>query len=412
MVRMKAARVGKQGGIEEIQVTDIPVPTVKPNEILIKVEWSTRTSEAAFILARSRLRSAKKVPARSWYFRLRAKLNSDEYKIRGFKQGAKVVAYASGSFAEYVAVPWKDVQLVPEGLSLSQAAASLAQGLTALTFVKEAYPVKKGDWILVHAAAGGAGLLFTQLANQLGANVIGTTSTPAKAEIAKKAGAKHVILYTETPVSSEVLKLTDGRGVEAIFDGVGASTWEDDFVSIRRKGTIVSYGNASGVVPPFSVLKLGAKNVKVCRVGNYLTEPAEFHQYSSELLELIKDGKLNIAIHAEYPFTTEGIRQTQIDISGRGTSGNNSKCPNKRDELSTLLTYTSWINELAATAPFASVPPTFETIFKFIQGCEVRMLGNLVGVGVTVQVAQGAINVPSTRVIITTNPAFMYKSFR
>jgi NADPH:quinone reductase-like Zn-dependent oxidoreductase len=104
-----------------------------------------------------------------------------------------------------------------------------------------------------------------QLASQLGANVIGTTSSQAKAELAKKAGAKHVILYTETSVSSEVLKLTDGRGVEAIFDGVGASTWEDDFVSIARKGTIVSYGNASGVVPPFSVLKLGAKNVKVCR---------------------------------------------------------------------------------------------------------------------------------------------------
>ncbi|KAF8738042.1 hypothetical protein RHS02_05954, partial [Rhizoctonia solani] len=329
MVRMKAARVGKQGGIEEIQVTDIPVPTVKPNEILIKVEWAgvnfidtyfrggVYPREVPFTLGQEGAGTIVVLPTASEV------LNSDEYKIRGFKQGAKVVAYASGSFAEYVAVPWKDVQLVPEGLSLSQAAASLAQGLTALTFVKEAYPVKKGDWILVHAAAGGAGLLFTQLANQLGANVIGTTSTPAKAEIAKKAGAKHVILYTETPVSSEVLKLTDGRGVEAIFDGVGASTWEDDFVSIRRKGTIVSYGNASGVVPPFSVLKLGAKNVKVCRpvVGNYLTEPAEFHQYSSELLELIKDGKLNIAVYAEYPFTTEGIRQTQIDISGRGTSG-------------------------------------------------------------------------------------------
>ncbi|KAF8704312.1 hypothetical protein RHS03_06083, partial [Rhizoctonia solani] len=329
MVRMKAARVGKQGGIEEIHVTDIPVPTVKPNEILIKVEWAgvnfidtyfrggVYPREVPFTLGQEGAGTIVVLPTASKV------LNSEEYKIRGFKQGAKVVAYASGSFAEYVAVPWKDVQLVPEGLSLSQAAASLAQGLTALTFVKEAYPVKKGDWILVHAAAGGAGLLFTQLANQLGANVIGTTSTPAKAEIAKKAGAKHVILYTETPVSSEVLKLTDGRGVEAIFDGVGASTWEDDFVSIRRKGTIVSYGNASGVVPPFSVLKLGAKNVKVCRpvVGNYLTEPAEFHQYSSELLELIKDGKLNIAVYAEYPFTTEGIRQTQIDISGRGTSG-------------------------------------------------------------------------------------------
>ncbi|CAE6436289.1 unnamed protein product [Rhizoctonia solani] len=342
---MKAARVGKQGGLEEIQVTDIPVPTPKPNEILIKVQWAgvnfidtyfrggVYPREVPFTLGQEAAGTIVTLPSASEV------LDSDDYKVRGFKEGARAVAYAGGSFAEYVAVPWKDVQLIPDGLSTPQAAASLAQGLTALTFVKEAYPVKKGDWVLIHAAAGGAGLLFTQvcpshpskslphkpsqLASQLGATVIGTTSTPAKAEIAKKAGATHVINYTETTVSSEVLKLTHGRGVEAIFDGVGASTWEDDFVSIRRKGTIVSYGNASGVVPPFSVLKLGAKNVKVCRpvVGNYLTEPSEFHQYSVELLDLIKSGKLHIAIHAEYPFTTEGIRQSQIDITGRGTSG-------------------------------------------------------------------------------------------
>ncbi|KAG8682393.1 hypothetical protein FRC11_014944, partial [Ceratobasidium sp. 423] len=268
---MKAARVGKQGGLEEIQVTDIPVPTPKPDEILIKVEWAgvnfidtyfrggVYPREVPFTLGQEAAGTIVALPTASEV------INSDDYKIRGFKQGARAVGYHGSCFAEYVALPWKDVQLIPEGLSTRVAAASLAQGLTALTFVKEAYPVKKGDWILIHAAAGGAGLLFTQLASQLGANVIGTTSTPAKAEIAKKAGATHIINYTETTVSSEVLKLTDGRGVEAIFDGVGASTWEDDFVSIRRKGTIVSYGNASGVVPPFSVLKLGPKNVKVCR---------------------------------------------------------------------------------------------------------------------------------------------------
>ncbi|CAE6501326.1 unnamed protein product [Rhizoctonia solani] len=326
---MKAVRVGKQGGLEEIQVTDIPIPTPKPDEILIKVEWAgvnfidtyfrggVYPREVPFTLGQEAAGTIVSLPTANQV------VNSDDYKIRGFKEGARAVAYAGSSFAEYVVVPWKDVQLIPEGLSTRHAAASLAQGLTALTFVKEAYPVKKGDWILIHAAAGGAGLLFTQLASQLGATVIGTTSSPAKAEIAKKAGAAHVINYTETTVSSEVLKLTHGRGVEAIFDGVGASTWEDDFVSIRRKGTIVSYGNASGVVPPFSVLKLGAKNVKVCRpvVGNYLTEPSEFHQYSLELLDLIKSGKLNIAVHAEYPLTTKGIRQSQIDITGRGTSG-------------------------------------------------------------------------------------------
>ncbi|KAG9090035.1 hypothetical protein FS749_000869, partial [Ceratobasidium sp. UAMH 11750] len=247
----------------------------------------------------------------------------EDYKVRGFKEGAKVVAFSSNAFAEYVAAPWKDVQVIPDGVTTRQAAAALAQGLTALTFVEEAYTVKKGDHILIHAAAGGVGLILSQLASQIGATVIGTTSSQAKAEIAKKAGATHVINYTETSVPEAVLKLTNGRGVEAIFDGVGATTWEDNFASIRRKGTIVSFGNASGVVPPFSLLKLGSKNVKVCQpvVFNYLTEPAEFHHYSSKVLNLIKDGKLDTVVHDEYPLTTEGVRQTQIDLTGRGTSG-------------------------------------------------------------------------------------------
>ncbi|QRV94569.1 Zinc-binding dehydrogenase [Ceratobasidium sp. AG-Ba] len=326
---IKAARVNKQGPINEIVVEDIAIPEAKPDEILIKVEWAgvnfidtyfrggVYPRQTPFTLGQEAAGSIVALPSSPDV------TGSEDYKIRGFKEGAKVAAYANSAFAEYVAVPWKDVQVIPEGLSTRQAAASLTQGLTALTFVEEAYQVKKGDHILVHAAAGGVGLLLVQLASQIGATVIGTTSSQIKADIAKKAGAAHVINYSEESVPEAVLKLTNGKGVEGIFDGVGASTWEDNFTSIRRKGTIVSFGNASGVVPPFSILKLGPKNVKVCRpvVGNYTTEPSEFHHYSSELLKLIKDGKLDIAIHAEYPFTTEGVRQTQTDITGRGTSG-------------------------------------------------------------------------------------------
>jgi len=326
---MKAARVNKQGEINEIEVVDIAVPVPKPDEIVIKTEWAgvnfidtyfrggVYPRPTPFTLGQEAAGSLVSLPSSAEI------VNSEEFKIRGFKEGAKVVANGTGTFAEYVTVPWNQVQVIPDGLTTRQAAASLLQGLTALTFVEEAYKVKKGDWILVHAAAGGVGLILCQLASQFGATVIGTTSSQIKADIAKKAGAAHVINYTEESVSEGVLKLTNGRGVEAIFDGVGASTWEDNFTSIRRKGTIVSFGNASGVIPPFSLLKLGPKNVKVCRpvVNNYLTEPAEFHQYSSELLELIKNGKLDVAVHGEYPLTTEGIRQTQTDITGRGTSG-------------------------------------------------------------------------------------------
>ncbi|CUA72790.1 NADPH2:quinone reductase [Rhizoctonia solani] len=154
---MKAARVGKQGGLEEIQVTDIPVSTPEPNEILIKVEWAgvnfidtyfrggVYPRQVPFTLGQEAAGTIVSLPTASQV------LNSDDYKIRGFKHGAR---YAGSSFAEYVAVPWKDVQLIPDGLSTPQAAASLARGLTALTFVKEAYPIKQGDWVLIHAAAG------------------------------------------------------------------------------------------------------------------------------------------------------------------------------------------------------------------------------------------------------------------
>ncbi|CAE7168832.1 unnamed protein product [Rhizoctonia solani] len=324
---MRAAQVKRQGGIEELEVVEVPVPTPKPEEVVIKTEWAgvnfidtyfrggVYPRETPFTLGQEAAGTIAALPSSS------SVLDSDEYKRRGFKEGAKVAALVSGGFAEYVAVPWTHVQVLPEGADTRQGAVSLLQGLTALTFVKEAYPIQKGDWILVHAAAGGVGLLL--LASQFGATVIGTTSSQEKAEIAKKAGAAHIINYTESSVPDEVLKLTNGRGVEAIFDGVGATTWEGNFTSIRRKGTIVSFGNASGVVPNFSVLKLGAKNIKVCRpvVNNYITEASEFHHYASELFDIVKSGKLACAVHGEYPFTTEGMRQTHKDITGRGTSG-------------------------------------------------------------------------------------------
>lgn len=159
----------------------------------------------------------------------------------GFKQGDTVLGYtAGGSFAEYVLADAKRVVRVPEGVSAKQAAAACVQGLTALTFVKEAHQVKKGQYILVQAAAGGLGLLLVQLAKHFGATVIGTTSTEEKAQLARKAGADHVILYgkPDVDVAEEVFKITGGegidRGVHAAFDGVGKATWETDLKAVRR----------------------------------------------------------------------------------------------------------------------------------------------------------------------------------
>lgn len=140
----------------------------------------------------------------------------------------------------------------------------------AWTLVREAYPVKKGDWVLVHAAAGGTGTLLCQMASHLGARVIGTASTAEKVDIAKRNGAEHVINYSHEDIEERVMALTNGQGVAGIFDGVGKDTFETDFKVIARKGTLVTFGNASGPVDPFSPMKLTPKNVKgaSCRAGS------------------------------------------------------------------------------------------------------------------------------------------------
>jgi len=253
-----------------------------------------------------------------------ASLSQDQdFQARNLAVGDKVVALASKSFAEYVVAPWKHVIKLPAGVDTRTAVAVNLQGLTALTALREAYEVKKGDWVLVHAAAGGLGLHLTQIASRIGAHVIGTTSTPEKAAIAKENGAEHVILYTKESVVDRVNELTGGQGVHGIIDGVGKDTWEDNLLVARRKGTIVSLGNASGVVPPFAPLKLTPKNLKLVRptVSNYVFTPAEALHYWTELFEFVAQPGYKVNIHKEYEFTAEGIQQTHKDITGRGTVG-------------------------------------------------------------------------------------------
>ncbi|KAF8665508.1 hypothetical protein AX16_000523 [Volvariella volvacea WC 439] len=250
-------------------------------------------------------------------------LNNPTYKGNNFTVGGKVAVYVLGAHAEYISVPWTRVYAVPDGVSTLTAAAGLLQGLTAVTFFDEAYNVQKGDTILIHTVAGGLGLLFAQLGRYRGATVIGTTSTPEKAELAKANGADHVILYPVEDTVQRVLELTNGEGVHAVFDGVGKDTFENNFKLIRRKGTIITLGNASGAVPPFSPLKLVEKNVKLLRptMTNYTYTAEEAQHYGRKLFDLISSGVLKIKVFKEYPFTTEGLQEAQRDLTGGKTTG-------------------------------------------------------------------------------------------
>ncbi|KAJ1560498.1 hypothetical protein HK096_008436, partial [Nowakowskiella sp. JEL0078] len=237
----KVIQFSKPGGVEVLEYVDIPIPTPGPGDILIRNHFAgvnfidiyhrsgLYTVELPFIPGREASGVVEAVGA----------------NVSGFKKGDRVI-HIGTSYAQYsLASPALTAHL-PEFLSFEEGAASLIQGLTALSLVRKAYEVKPGDFVLIHAAAGGTGLLLVQLAKYYGATVIGTTSTPQKAETARKAGADHVILYTEEDVAKEVQRITNGKGVNVVIDGVGKSTFDASLNSLGVLGTFLSFGNASG----------------------------------------------------------------------------------------------------------------------------------------------------------------------
>jgi NADPH2:quinone reductase len=233
------------------------------------------------------------------------------------------VAWAGpgGSYAEEVVLPAKRVVPVPDGISLQVAGAALLQGMTAHYLLFDSYPVKAGDTVLVHAAAGGMGLLLTQLATRLGARVIGTVSTPEKAALATAAGAAEVLVgYTD--VAEQVRRLTGGEGVPAVYDGVGNTTFEESLASLRLHGVLVLYGQSSGPVPPFDLNRLnGGGSLYVTRptLAHFVTTREELTRRAGDVLGWIADGSLNIHIGGRYPL--EDAAQAHRDLQTRRTTG-------------------------------------------------------------------------------------------
>ena len=293
-----------------------------------------------------------------------AVLKHPEFKGRSYAIGGKAIAVrqalnfwdlnglshlitqqgGGGTDAEYIAVPWDKIFPIPpdSGIDARTGAAGFLQAVTVISFMEEAYQVKKGDTIFIHTIAGGFGLIATQYAKWKGATVIGSTSRNDKAEVAKAHGADHVILYTKEDTVKRVLELTNGAGVDAVFDGVGKDTYvwfpkfipwhayrfhmvrfDNNFKLLKRKGTLLSYGNASGVIPPFSILSLTEKNIKLLRPSmmNYLVTPEEGTHYSNLFFDAVSKGIVKITISHEYPFTAEGVRQAQTDLPAGKSTG-------------------------------------------------------------------------------------------
>jgi NADPH2:quinone reductase len=243
--------------------------------------------------------------------------------VTGFSEGDRIAWQGvPGSYAQRVVVPARSAVRVPDGVSDEIAAATLLQGITAHYLVASTYPVQDGDTVLVHAAAGGVGLLLTQLAKARGARVIGTVSTAEKEELAREAGADEVIRYTEVDFAERTRELTNGEGVAAVYDGVGKSTVDGSLASLRTRGVLALFGAASGPVQPIDPQRLNAAgSVYLTRpsIGAYTQTREELDWRAGELFDAIVAGSLTIRIGGTYPLTE--ARRAHEDLEGRRTTG-------------------------------------------------------------------------------------------
>jgi NADPH:quinone reductase len=243
--------------------------------------------------------------------------------VTEFAEGDHVAwAMAPGSYADHAVVPADKAVKVPEGVNDQTAAAALLQGMTAHYLVTSTYPVRTGDSVLVHAAAGGTGLLLTQLVKARGGNVIGTVSTVEKEKLAREAGADEIIRYTETNVADAIRDLTDGRGVDVVYDGVGKATFDASLDSLRTRGMLALFGASSGPVPPVDPQRLNsAGSVFLTRpsLPHHLLTRGELEWRAGEIFDAISQGTLTIRIGATYPLAD--ARRAHEDLEGRKTTG-------------------------------------------------------------------------------------------
>jgi NADPH2:quinone reductase len=227
-----------------------------------------------------------------------------------------------GGYAEYAAVPADRLVAIPAGVTDQQAAAAMLQGMTAHYLCHDTYPLKRGETALVHAAAGGVGLLLVQMAHNIGARVLATVSTEEKAKLAREAGADEIILYTKSDFEAETRRLTNGQGVHVVYDSVGKTTFEKGLNVLRPRGMMVLFGGSSGAVPPFDLIALSQKgSLYVTRptLVNYIASREELMSRSGAVFAMISSGKLKLRIAHTYPLAE--AQRAHRDLEGRKTTG-------------------------------------------------------------------------------------------
>jgi len=312
---MKAIYIEQTGGAEVLKYGDMPKPEVAPEHALVKVA----ASGVNFIDTYHRS-GLYKIP-------LPAVLGTEgagtveEGTL--FKKGTRVVwSMARGSYAEYALVPEAMLVALPDDVSFENGAAAMLQGMTAHYLTHSTYPLKPGDTALIHAAAGGTGRLLVQMAKLVGARVIGTAGTEAKAQLAREAGADETIVYSTQDFVAETRRLTDGKGVDVVYDSVGNTTLMKSLDCLRPRGMAVSFGQSSGAVPAFEPLLLTQKGSLFFTrpsLGNYISERKELDWRAADVFRWIAEKKLVLRIDHEYPLADAA--QAHRDLEGRKTTG-------------------------------------------------------------------------------------------
>jgi NADPH2:quinone reductase len=316
---MKAVRVHAPGGPEALRYDDVAEPTPKPGHAVVKVD----AAGLNYIDVYYRSGQYKADLPMTLGMEAAGTVASIGSGVAQVKVGDKV-AYTGvpGAYAEYALVPADRLVLLPAGLSTKHGAAAMLQGMTAHYLACSTWPLKAGEACLVHAAAGGVGLLLCQIAKMRGARVIGTVSTEDKARLAREAGADDVILYTRQDFVEEVRRLTGGKGLQVVYDSVGKDTFDRGFACLAPRGMMVLYGQSSGSIGTFDVGKLAAGG------SLFLTRPslfaytatrAELEQRAGDVLGWIRDGKLKMRMEFEFPL--KDAAEAHRALEGRRTTG-------------------------------------------------------------------------------------------
>ncbi|MDR7438296.1 MAG: quinone oxidoreductase [Armatimonadota bacterium] len=316
---MRAVRIHEHGGPEVLRMEELPIPTPGPGQALVRLE-AVGVNFIDVYQRRGLYRLDLPVILGQEGAGVVEAVGPDVQEVR---VGDRVAfTNVQGAYAEYVVAPvWRLVR-VPEGVTSEQAAAVMLQGITAHYLTHSTYPIRPGDVVLIHAAAGGTGLLLVQMAKRRGARVIGTTSTEEKARLAQEAGADEVILYTRVDFREEVKRITEGQGVHVVYDSVGRDTFDRSLDCLRPRGMMVSFGQSSGPVGPVDPLILSQKG------SLYLTRPSIWHYTATreeilwragDVLGWVRTGELRVRVDRTFPLAEAAAAQRRLE--GRESTG-------------------------------------------------------------------------------------------